>query len=159
MLQHLVDHPEINRIVEIGFGDFNVTGEIRLKKNKTYIGYDVVDSINRLDNKNEFFKIIHSIEDLEFVEGDLLITKDVIMHWPLAKVHYFFEKIVPNFKYSFVVNDHTENETILDINYGQWRPLNIRLYTDLPREEVYARSISFYVKRGYIFPNRPCAKL
>jgi len=57
----LVDCSNINRIVEVGFGDFNIFGQIRLDDIKTYIGYDVADAVKRKDSKNEFFKIISDI--------------------------------------------------------------------------------------------------
>jgi len=44
--------------VEVGFGDFNITGKIMFNDNQTYIGYDVVESLKRPDSENKFFKII-----------------------------------------------------------------------------------------------------
>jgi hypothetical protein len=42
MVQHLVDNPKIKKIVEVGFGDWQLTGKIIFAKDKRYVGYDVV---------------------------------------------------------------------------------------------------------------------
>lgn len=81
LLQSLVDHPKINKVVDIGFGDFQISGRIRFPKNKTYHGYDVVETNRRPNETNKFFSIIKGIRYFNDT-GDLLLTKDVIQHWP-----------------------------------------------------------------------------
>ena len=49
ILQHLADYPGINKIVEVGFGDHNVTGQILLNKDQKYTGYDVAEILKRPD--------------------------------------------------------------------------------------------------------------
>ena len=49
ILQHLADYPGINKIVEVGFGDHNVTGQIIWNKNQRYTGYDVSETMKRPD--------------------------------------------------------------------------------------------------------------
>jgi hypothetical protein len=53
LLQSLVGNPKINKIVEIGFGDFQLTGLIIFEKDKRYIGYDVVKSLLRENKENK----------------------------------------------------------------------------------------------------------
>lgn len=86
----MVDFPGVKTIVEVGFGDFNLTGQILFNDNQIYTGYDVVESLKRPDTKNKFFKIISSVYDLKDIEGDLLISKDVQQHWPNKEVRFFF---------------------------------------------------------------------
>ena len=45
-LQHFIDKPEVKKIVEIGFGDWEMMQHILLE-HKTYVGYEVVESLKR----------------------------------------------------------------------------------------------------------------
>jgi hypothetical protein len=57
--------------------------------------------------------------------GDLLIVRDVMMHWPASEIHYFVDNILPRFRYGLLTNDFTPIEQLRDINPGQFRPLNL----------------------------------
>lgn len=66
---------------------------------------------------------MNDIEDFD-ESGDLLIIKDVLMHWPNAKIKYFMENVVPRFKYVLLTSDYTIKPR-KDIPYGLWRGINL----------------------------------
>ena len=45
--QHIVDKPDIKTIVEIGFGDFQMTGSVIIDEPKSYTGYEVAPMMMR----------------------------------------------------------------------------------------------------------------
>ena len=57
-----------------------------------------------------------------------------MQHLPRAAVEYFFDKILPNFKYALVMNDYTSNPGKTDASYGGWHAINPSAYTTLPHE-------------------------
>lgn len=125
LVQFLIDSPEINKIVEVGFGDFHLASTYRLREEKTWIGYDVVPSLLRPNEGNRLFKLMDDIYSFK-EEGDLLIEKDVIQHWPTEAVEYFHEQIIPRFKYALITNDYYVTKTERNkTNYGQYNPLNV----------------------------------
>ena len=63
LVQQLIDHPKINKIVELGFGDFQLSGRLRIPPTKQYYGYDVVKKLLRPNETNKFFIIIKGIHD------------------------------------------------------------------------------------------------
>lgn len=83
--------------------------------------------------------------------GDLLISKDVLHHWPNEYIEYFFDKIVPNFKYVFLTNDYSNYTKRPDINFSQYAPINPNLLTDRPYQEIYSQ-MYLVEKKGFIFP-------
>lgn len=96
-----------------------------------------MESLRVPDSKNRFFKIISHISDLKDIQGDLLISKDVQQHWPNAEVNYFFDTIVPKFKYAILTNDYTSALTRPNIQFGNVFPINTDKETSLPKELVY----------------------
>lgn len=58
-------------------------------------------------------------------KGDLLITKDVMQHWPNSQGRYYIDKILPNFKYALVTNDISRNTVRNDISPGGWQLIPI----------------------------------
>lgn len=60
-LQHITANPKISKIVEIGFGDYRLTSQIKLTVSQQYIGYDVDESLRQPDTENRQFKIIKNM--------------------------------------------------------------------------------------------------
>ena len=104
ILQHLVDHPDIKTIIEVGFGDFNMTGSIHFFPNRQYIGYDVVPSLMKPNQTNKHFRLYSSVRELNET-ADLLICRQVMQHWPNSEIKYFMDEVVPKFKYALIGND------------------------------------------------------
>jgi hypothetical protein len=106
-LQHLIDRPEVKRIVEIGFGDWEMMQHILLE-HKTYIGYEVVQQIMRKSEHNLEYRLEKTLRDVNDT-GDLLIVRDVMMHWPRSEIEYLKNNILPRFRYALLSNDYTPN--------------------------------------------------
>ena len=64
-LQKLIDHPKIKRIVEVGFGDFILSSQLKIPADKLYIGYDVVESLMRKNETNRKFKMMKDIYEFD----------------------------------------------------------------------------------------------
>lgn len=122
-LQHTVDLPDVRKIVEIGYGDWAITGEIYLT-DKEYIGYEVVKNlIIEQVPSNVHFKYIRNIKDVA-EGGDLLVIKDVLMYLPNDQIEYVMSAIVPKFKYALIqisASDTPHANTPL----GTYRPLKM----------------------------------
>ena len=140
---------QIKKIVEIGFGDYNIAKHYNIPEGKKYIGFDVVQSLLQKNTSFRQFRIIQSIHDMN-ESGDLLITKEVMQHWPNEAVAYYLENIVPRFKYVILQNGATDGPQ-RDIKYGQWRPLNLNLYE--PKELLFEFPLDH--RHAYIIPKWP----
>ena len=110
-----------------------MSGTLKIPKDKLYIGYDVVESLRRPNETNRKFVIYKNIHDFNET-GDLLLAKQVIQHWPSREIEFFMTNIIQKFKYALITNDYTEDPNYPDINYGQYRPINLDKYK--PRKEV-----------------------
>ena len=83
--------------------------------------------------------------------GDLLITKEVIHHWPNKEVDYYFKTIVPRFKYVLLQNGATDGPQT-DIEFAQWRPLNLN---DYEPKELMLETPPPEHRRTYMIPHYP----
>jgi SAM-dependent methyltransferase len=82
-LQNFVDSQNINTIIDIGCGDFQLMKHLRLSSHIKYIGVDIVDvliqdNIAKYAKANIIFETVNRIEELEKYQGDLLLIKDVL---------------------------------------------------------------------------------
>lgn len=122
LLQSYLDKPDIKTVIEIGCGDFEVTGSLDLS-NVDYTGYDVVKSL--IDYNNENFgstniKFVHSstiFQNLD-LKADLIIIKDVLQHLPINFYLNFIKNIPNNFKYNLITNDYSNVNQ--NINFGDY---------------------------------------
>lgn len=142
---------------------------INIHKDKIYQGIDIVSKVIE-DNQTLYAKPnvqFYHINDIfsnkpenPILKGDLLIIKDVLMHWPNNKIQYFLEKILPMFKYALITNDYMDEnedheEINKDIKVGQWRPLDI---IALPFNLKNVKLVLKYQNRGgnkkvYLYQN------
>lgn len=133
ILQEYFYDPKFHTIVDYGCGDFQIIRLIDIPSDKVYIGLDVVKSVIENDKKLfskdnvRFYKIddFDKMEDLNLLSGDLLIVKDVFIHWPNAKIQKFLDTVLPNFKYSLITNDSLKEEFTRDIQLGNFRAIDI----------------------------------
>ena len=65
------------------------------------------------------------MEEFEHKQGDLLVVKDVIQHWPNKEVKFLIDNILPNFKYVLVTNDYHPSNSNSDIKFGRLRAINL----------------------------------
>ncbi len=108
-LQNFIDTQKISTIVDIGCGDWELMRTIRIPNHIKYLGLDIVDQIIAENEKkyakdNVKFSAVDSVKDLSAYKGDLLVIKDVLMHWEKSQVFYAMKNIIPNFKYAIIVN-------------------------------------------------------
>lgn len=159
--QQLLFDDKIQSIVDLGCGDWQLMKELTIPNNKSYIGYDLVETIiqenrRKFERKNIHFVQIDSLADLKNVTADLLILKDVMHHWPNQHIQYAIDSIIPNYKYALIINDYKPIAKNEDIEFGQFRPLdlskspfrlnnNYRVILDYPSHGIVKR-IYFYTR-------------
>lgn len=126
LLQSYFDKPDVKTVIEIGCGDFEVTGSLDLS-NVDYTGYDVVKSL--IDYNNENFgstniRFVHSSNILQNLDlkADLIIIKDVLQHLPMNFYLDFIKNIPNNFKYNLITNDYSDSNS--DIQFGGYTTNN-----------------------------------
>lgn len=104
---------------------------VTIPKDKMYIGIDVVKSVIDKNIKNHRTRNVIFLMNSgkQELQGDLLLLKDVLQHWPIGDIQKFVEDIIPNFKYVLVTNcckcpGLTVNS---EIEIGGYRPLDLIL--------------------------------
>jgi hypothetical protein len=108
LIQEMIRRPDVNRVVEIGCGDWEVSGRVDWS-GVEYLGFDVVPEL--LEHNRELWGApnIQFIYDDPIgngrVQADLLIMKDVIQHLPPDHSCNFIRSIPDNFTYNVITND------------------------------------------------------
>ena len=111
---------------------------IKVPANKSYrvidaVGY-IIENNRKLyggnNNPNYQFNQIKDLRLLkrgsDLLRGDMLIVKDVLIHFSNQDVVYFIDNILSNFKYSLITNDYTDdNNRNADIPTGKFRPIDL----------------------------------
>ena len=127
-LQSLVNDPEINTIVDLGCGDWQI-GRLIDWKGKKVIGIDVVDgvikeNIQHFSSDNIEFRV-DDIQTCDIPECDLLIVKDVFIHWTNQEIKNFFKRDIKA-KKIIITNDDRVNGHNEDIEItGKFRDVDI----------------------------------
>ncbi len=160
VLQQYFNDPRFNTIVDFGCGDWRLMEHINVPANKTYKGFDVVQSVIDSNTKNygksniQFYKI-NTFKDFLNEKADLIIVKDVLMHLPSKDVKFFIDNILPNFKYALITHAYEENKPNSDIEIGDFRSLNLELAPfNLENAEVlFDYKTVGGVKRIYLYKN------
>ena len=49
--------------MEVGFGDYHLSSQLKIPADKLYIGYDVVESLLQKNETNRKFKLMKDIYD------------------------------------------------------------------------------------------------
>ena len=147
VVQKLLDNVNIKKIVEIGFGDYALASRYNIPEGKKYIGYDVVESLMQENTTYREFRFIKSAHEINET-GDLLITKDVIQHWPNKEVKWYLDTLVPRFKYVLLHNGATDGPQT-DIKFGGFRLINLNSYE--PKQLL----LDIPPRRTYILPKYP----
>tara|TARA_R110002073_G_scaffold274789_1_gene438319 strand:+ start:2082 stop:2753 length:672 start_codon:yes stop_codon:yes gene_type:complete len=128
---------DINKVVDIGCGDFNWMKEI-VNTLDYYKGTDIVEAITQINNERYHKHNKIEFETCDIIEGcnfkakefDAIILKDVLVHFPTAVAIEVLNKIKnTGIKYAFITH-FNEIEKNTDIGaFGEWRPLNMSLDT------------------------------
>jgi hypothetical protein len=132
----LIKNKNIKSVVDAACGDFNWMKEIVFRF-ETYTGLDVVPECIKTDNErygNSRIKFnVHNILTDPIPDGDLLILRDVIGHYPLKDGEQILSNILrSNCKYLLAttwyhLTDKSFNKRHLneDIPIGRWYALNL----------------------------------
>lgn len=158
ILQRYFNDTKYQTYVDLGCGDWQIMSLIKIPKEKTYTGYDIVKTVidnnkKKFSKNNVSFYHTREIDDIE--AGDLLIVKDVLMHWPNKKVEYFIDHILPKFKYALITEGDDPIIKNKNINFGEWRPVDLTSspFNASDIEHIYTYEAHGGVKKIYFYTN------
>ncbi len=125
----LVEHPDIQSVVDIGCGDWQIARHIDFG-DREYIGCDVsrvvLDKTEaRYGGPHRRFVMLDAVAD-ELPEADLAIVKDVLLHLANADIARVLAKLT---RYRYVIIQSEVSDDALrnnkDISNGFFRPVDI----------------------------------
>jgi SAM-dependent methyltransferase len=127
-VQYLLNTQNIQKIVDVGCGDWVLAREIDWG-NRNYLGVDIVKSVieknqKQYSSKNINFLHANAIESL-VPKCDLIICRDVLVHLPLkaiAQMIHLFKKSGSTYLLTTSFSNRTSNNEIVT---GLWRPINL----------------------------------
>lgn len=117
---------KINKIVDLGCGDFNWMKELDI--NFEYIGCDVVPEVIQ-ENKIKYSKSNLEFINLDIIEsdlpdGDLYLCRDCLVHLNNQQVEKMLQKLRGRTSY-FLATSFIKRHSNPDISTGEWRPINL----------------------------------
>lgn len=120
------------KVVDLGCGDWRI-GELMDWLGVDYVGVDVVPEVVEANRRrdtpdNVSFVCLDALVD-DLPEGDVLVVKDVLQHWPNADVLRLLDAAEERFTFTVVTNDVSSKshpaKVNSDIALGDWRPVDI----------------------------------
>lgn len=134
-LQDFIDKNDIKTILDFGCGDWQFMKLMDLDNIREYVGVDCVQTVinNNVDNfgsKKIKFAYADKLEQVKD-KFDLLIMKDVLIHWPNDLVKQFLDECRDGrFKYVLITNSVSTNdaENNEDIKTGEFRSIDINTW-------------------------------
>ena len=120
------------KVVDLGCGDWRI-GELMDWLGVDYVGVDVVPEVVEANRRrdtpdNVSFVCLDALVD-DLPEGDVLVVKDVLQHWPNADVLRLLDAAEERFTFTVVTNDVSSKshpaKVNSDIALGDWRPIDI----------------------------------
>lgn len=120
------------KVVDLGCGDWRI-GELMDWSGVDYVGVDVVPEVIEANRRrdtpdNVSFVCLDALVD-DLPEGDVLVVKDVLQHWPNADVVRLLDAAEERFTFTVVTNDVSSKshpaKVNSDIALGDWRPVDI----------------------------------
>ena len=120
------------KVVDLGCGDWRI-GELMDWSGVDYVGVDVVPEVVEANRRrdtpdNVSFVCLDALVD-DLPEGDVLVVKDVLQHWPNADVLRLLDAAEERFTFTVVTNDVSSKshpaKVNSDIALGDWRPIDI----------------------------------
>lgn len=136
-LKKLINNLDIESVVDLGCGTFNIGEYIYNDIDIKYHGYDtysdVVGFLNnkfKHDDKYNFTHLDFFNNRNDIKNADLCILKDVIQHWPTKDIYDFLDYMVncKKFKYILIVNCNYQSQDNDDTYIGGFRPLSYKMY-------------------------------
>ncbi len=144
-LQEFLNQKDIKSVIDFGCGDWNSTHLINWKS-INYIGLDVVGSVI-LDNQKKYkseninFKEISGKEDVSKFSADLLIVKDVLMHWCNEDIIEFINAAIPNYKYIILIDISVNANSNRPNTSPNFQPLS---YKEFPLNQFSPKLLKTY---------------
>jgi len=128
-LPNILKQYKISTILDIPCGDFYWMNKVNLN-GINYIGVDIVGELVELNIKNYksnniSFKKLNLVED-SLPKVDLIFCRDCLVHFSFENIYKSIINICNSQSKYFMTTTFTEREKNVDIETGQWRPLNFR---------------------------------
>lgn len=115
------------RVVDYGCGNMETyRGHIDWEKAQSnYVGVDCSDTvIQTLKTMYAGLELHHipAFHDSEYLHGDVIIVKDVFIHWYDDQIEWFKNTILPKFTYGIFT--HGDDLSDYDTGKNKWRPVH-----------------------------------
>jgi hypothetical protein len=131
-LKNFIIDNKIKTVVDLGCGDFACGKLIYDDLDVLYTGYDtykkVIDYLTTTILEPKYsFTHLDFLNNKECIKnGELIILKDVIMHWPLDDIYSFLDYLVESkkCKYILICNCCNQLQDNTNIKTGDWRQLS-----------------------------------
>ena len=126
-LQKKLVELNVKKILDIGCGDWQFSKLFDWSPYQ-YLGVDIVPSVIEEDKKNYEkenikFEVMNIFEDVEKIpETDVILLKDVLIHWKFNQIKEMIPKLQSKCKYIITTNCHP-------INPQQWK----MIHHDIPQ--------------------------
>lgn len=113
-VNQFVKENNIKTILDFGCGVSDFPLCINLE-GANYIGVDVVESVithnlEKYKSENIDYKLINDVSDIENINADLVLIKDVFQHWHYKEIESFLKKYSKKFKYILSTNRNNQFE-------------------------------------------------
>lgn len=148
----LVDN-NIHTMVDYGCGDGEMWGGM-VPKVKNYIGVEIVDELRELRHRN--WPSSTFVEKLpEEMKGDVILIKDILIHWKDHEIHKFIKSLRGRFDYIILVEWHDETITDRYSEIDNWRfcPIDLnKIFGDrytIVQEDVAPIAKTVAIVRGH----------
>ena len=161
-LKEFIKNNNINVVVDLGCGNFEIGIELYKELNVMYNGIDVykkqIDYHNSITKKLSSF---WSFDNFDFYNekekipfGDLCIIKDVFQHWDYNLTYNFLNYLTQSnkFKYILICNCSYQVDDHQHISTGVFRPINKKFYP-LNKFELI-KVFSYNTKDVYLYKNK-----
>jgi SAM-dependent methyltransferase len=119
--------PDIKRVVDLGCGDWAFSRLVDWS-GVDYLGVDAVDDVvqanRRAFGERARFRTV-DITGESLPDGDLVILKDVLQHWPTEEILRFLPRL-RRYRYALITNCAYGDDLNTDIAMTGYRPLDLR---------------------------------
>jgi len=137
-----------NRVVDYGCGNLETyKGYLDWKDtNYQYVGVDCSETVILKLKKlyqDLSFNHVPAFENHECLFGDVIVVKDVFIHWYDDQIDWFKMNILPRFTYGIFT--HSDDLTHYDNGTNKWRPIHHEHYFKVLKKQeiVLDRSKNF----------------
>jgi len=131
-MNELIKQKNYNTVVDLGCGNGIIGTRIKCQK---YVGYDCAEDIISIlkvrfkNYTNNTFKKLDFYENLDIIDnGDVLICKDVLHHWPNRMITNWLDRLIRSKKWKTVVLCQDKVQMQTDCWLGGYRGLDITKY-------------------------------